>query len=251
MLNSDQKIDFILSPVKRLEKFQELGISFCMMLDADLNFFLKTPYEFVKEILVDILNTEIIVVGNNFRFGRDAAGGVEDLKKYQDEFGFELLVEPLKKIENKILNSTMIRKAIYDRKFDLANLLLGRTIFFKGHVIHGMKRGRKLGFPTINLKNPVLKNLEEGIYSVRVWSLSKKYLGVMNIGHSPTMKCHQDKEFEIHLLGYDGDELYGHEIYFQILQKIRDEKKFSSASALSRQIENDVQETIKHFGCFF
>ncbi len=231
-----KKIDPIIPSARRLKWFDELGMDFCFMLEESVDFFKKTPDQFIQDVLCDLLRTRVVVVGDNFRFGFQAKGSVEDLNRFQSPETFELFVIPMLLNDGKPVSSSRIRKAIETQDFESANTLLNRVEFHTGLVVPGKKMGTGLGFPTANLQST---SMQSGVYAVRCWVGNECYQGLMNVGTSPTFG-ENERRCEIHLLRFPKRDLYGQTITFQILKRIRDEKKFSSKEELIRQIQSDI-----------
>jgi len=239
-----KKMEFILTPEQRLSYFEAQGIDFCLMLEESKRFFEKTPDQFIQEVLCNLLHVQMLVVGENFRFGFQAKGSVGYLKKIKKLLDFEVKVIPMLKSCFEVVSSSRIRKSIENLDFEDANLLLNRIEFLTGMVIPGNTLGTKLGFPTANVQLPKEQTVPNGVYAVRCWLGIQQFQGLMNVGTSPTfgenkLRC------EIHLLNFEKRNLYQEKITFQILNKIRDEKKFSSKEELIQQIRQDIENVKK------
>ncbi|EKD75714.1 MAG: hypothetical protein ACD_44C00045G0001, partial [uncultured bacterium] len=144
-------------------------------------------------------------------------------------------------------SSTGVREALAQNQFELVHALLDRPYTLSGHVAHGKKRGRDLGFPTANIHLHRKKLPLEGVYIVKVHGLDTQALpGVANIGHRPSIDNIPKPLLEIHLLNYHQN-LYGRSITVEFIKKLRDEKKFQSIEKLKQQIHHDIEETKRFF----
>lgn len=210
-----------------------------------LNFdkkFASTEFEhFVKDILVDKLKIEHLVVGFNHQFGKNREGDYEKLLLLANKYKFGLTQLEAFLIDNEKVSSTRIRKLIFDGNIEKANYLLGYNFFLSGRVIEGNKKGRDIGFPTANIfVDDSYKIIPvKGVYAVFVDVNGKTYEGMMNIGCRPTLDADCDKPvLEVNLFDYSGN-LYNSEIKVSFVQLIRDEQKFENMHELASQIKKD------------
>lgn len=229
---------------QKVELISRLGIDILITIPFTREFARITAKQFVEELLVGKIGIKAIVIGKDYTFGKNREGNVSLLKYFADSFGFAVIVVDWTPVSNHIhgrISSTKIRKLIMEGNVSDAEKLLGRFYQIKGTVIGGRDRGGKiLGFRTanINLKDELCP--KTGIYAVTVQHDDKKHKGVANIGYSPTFDDHIFT-VEVHILNFN-ENIYGEKIRVNFIQRIRDEIKFSSIAALSRQIEKDVEE---------
>lgn len=202
-----------------------------------------SPEEFL-DFITEHFEVCKIACGFNFRFGKNASGNTETMKKYCEEKGIELIcADPVKK-DGKVISSSLIRDYISKGDISAANELLLYPFGFKAEVLSGDKRGRQIGFPTINQLIPrelVIPKL--GVYKSSVILNGKKYRSVTNIGHRPTYKT-ENVTAETHIMDFSGD-IYGKEVTVLPENFLREEKKFSSLDELKKAIKNDCSEVIK------
>lgn len=200
-----------------------------------------TPDEFVTR-LVDAGEVRRICVGDDFQFGRDRAGDVAALRAMGERRGFTVDVVPPVTIDGAIVSSTRVRNAVLAGSVDIATRLLGRPYSVTGVVEHGDKRGRALGYPTINLEIPRSRLLpRDGIYAVWAMLGERRVMAASSLGVRPTFGG-GTRRLEAFLLDFEGD-LYGDRIRVEFVKRLRDELRFESAEALSAQIAMDVEET--------
>ena len=196
--------------------------------------------EFVHNYLVHRLGAQEVVIGHDYRFGRNREGNIALLQSLGAEFGFPVHVVDAIQINDTVVSSTLIRNLINDGQVLAAQDFLGRPYEVTGAVIHGHGRGaRLLGFPTANIAidNGLLVPAA-GIYAVRVELQGQIYPAVANIGTCPTFD-NQELSLEVYLLDFDRD-IYGERLAVQFVQRLRDERRFNDLPALVAQIKKDV-----------
>jgi riboflavin kinase / FMN adenylyltransferase len=183
-----------------------------------------------------------IVVGPDFHFGRRAEGDVEKLRARGKRDGFVVDVVTPIEIDGEIVSSTRIRNLLLAGDVERAARLLGRPYGIRGRVVHGAKRGRALGFPTINLALPPERLLpRDGIYAMWAEMGEGRFKAAASLGVRPTFGG-GDRVLEAFLLDFSG-ELYGEEVEVSFIKRLRDEMAFASPAELSAQIARDVEET--------
>lgn len=194
--------------------------------------------DFVRRFLVDILDAQLILVGDDLNFGRNRGGNVEMLKAAGRTHGFDVDVVAPVDVDGVVARSSTIRRFVSAGDVAAAAKLLGRPHFVRGRVAHGAGRGRGLGFATANLQPETPLVPGEGVY-VTVARLGRRRIdSVTSIGHTPTFGG-RDTVIEAHLFAEPG-EIYGRPLALEFLEKIRDQKKFESPAALVEQIGRDV-----------
>jgi len=230
----------LMSNEKKIETLEKMGVDALYAVDFNDKIMRMCPDEFVKEVIVDKLNANLVVVGFNFRFGFQAKGDVEYLKRISDKFGFEVVViNPIMK-NDKIVSSTYIRKLLKDGKVKEANELLGRPYIIAGNVIEGKGRGKKLGFATANLKFDTDYLVPKfGVYKTFTAYNGKTYLSLTNVGKNPTF---DDVEFsaETHILNFDKN-IYGKKIEIRFIEFLRNEIRFTDKTQLIGQVLKDIE----------
>ena len=232
---------------ERSEILSKLGLEIIFVQPFTKAFSKLNAEEYVKDILVNQLNVEHLLVGYNHRFGRNRTANIFDLKKLGKKYKFSV-GEIQAHIVNKItVSSTKIRHAINNGNIKYANSLLGHTYKLKGIVMKGRQNGKKIGFPTANVKiNEREKILpKNGVYAVKVNYNEMTNLAMMNIGTNPTFSGNYISN-EVHLINWNGN-LYKKEIEIFFIERIRDEKKFNSIQDLSIQLQNDKNYVLKKF----
>ena len=232
---------------ERSEILSKLGLEIIFVQPFTKAFSKLNAEEYVKDILVNQLNVEHLLVGYNHRFGKNRTANIFDLKKLGKKYKFSV-GEIQAHIVNKItVSSTKIRHAINNGNIKYANSLLGQTYKLKGIVMKGRQNGKKIGFPTANVKiNEREKILpKNGVYAVKVNYNEITHLAMMNIGTNPTFSGNYISN-EVHLINWNGN-LYKKEIEIFFIERIRDEKKFNSIQDLSIQLHNDKNYVLEKF----
>ena len=202
--------------------------------------------DFVKKILVSRLNTRHLVIGDDFRFGKNRSGDFKFLQDCGQKYGFAVERSDTLLIEGHRVSSTRIRESIQEDDFEQASRLLGRPYTLSGKVCHGQKLGRELGFPTINIKMGDKTLIVKGIFAVLVKGIDNRVLkGVASIGTRPTVNG-VDTILEVFILDFDQD-VYGYRVDVEFLHKIRDEEKFDSLQELKFHIGQDTVKAKQYF----
>ena len=221
---------------EKLEHFSAAGVERVYVCRFNRNFAKVTAGEFMQNILRHALNTQIVLVGEDFRFGAKRAGSIQDFVLS----GFNLISlpqvdSPQGDNETTRVSSTRVRMALAAGHLQEASSLLGRPYSMSGKVVHGAKRGRALGYPTANVHMRHERPALSGVYAVKLDGLPS----VANLGVRPTIVGVPKLLLEVHVLDFSAD-LYGRHVKVEFLHKIRDEMKFDSLDALKSQIAKDV-----------
>ncbi|MBS4539895.1 bifunctional riboflavin kinase/FAD synthetase [Clostridium sp. D2Q-11] len=229
----------------KTEILKKLGVDYLIMIPFSTEFMKMEPEDFVKNILVDNLKVQRIVVGFNYRFGYKGRGDTDLLKKLSEKYGFEVeIVSPIK-YNGEIISSTVIRNLISEGNIKKANKYLDRYFSIEGKVIHGKKRGKGMGFPTANIdlnSNYIVPKL--GVYKTETIYNSSKYDSVTSVGMNPTFENGEDISIETYLLNFDKN-IYDEDIRINFIKHLRNEIKFQSKDELVRQMTLDVENAIK------
>lgn len=245
----------LLTPVhEKAVLLKALGVDQLILLPFDRELASLSPEQFVEQILLDQLKARRISVGLDFHFGRGRTGTAADLQAIAASRGVEVMIAQLKSLDGERISSSAIRQALQAGNLALSNHLLGRPYSLVGRVFQGQQLGRKLGFPTANLKLPPEKFLPKlGVYAVRVHICqpgdSRALLatptlpGVMNLGYRPTVDG-TTQVVEVHLLDWSGD-LYDQTIVVSLEKFLRPEQKFASLEDLKAQIQVDCDSARK------
>lgn len=225
------------------EKIEILDTDFVYVESFNESFYNKSPEEFV-EYLKTTLKAGYVCVGYNYRFGKNASGDVDTLKKLCFDYGINVEIQPELCENGDVVSSTRIRKCIADGNVKEAEILLGRPYCIRGIVERGLQNGRKFGIPTANISYENGKMLpESGVYAGYVMVNDKKYKSVINVGNNPTFDGSRIT-VEPHIIDFDRD-IYGEEITAMFIDRIRGEIRFSSVNELVKQINKDIDKCRK------
>lgn len=203
------------------------------------------PDDFVCNVLIQQFSMKMLVVGEDFCFGRNRSGNVDLLRELSQKYNFQLVVKEQQRYEDAVVSSTLIKQLISKGDMKLTNQLLNRCYSIRGEVVSGNKLGRTIQFPTANIEIPDDKLVPPyGVYHVKTIIDGCEYDGVANLGTKPTVKQDDVIGLETHILNYSGD-LYGKHLKIDFLDFIRPEMRFSDVEALKTQIKLDIEKVMR------
>ncbi len=235
----------------RLHLISQTDVDVCVVLHFGRELAGTEPEQFARAVFVDALGAKGVVLGYNCRFGRGGAGTPELLAQFGSRWGLEVrTVGPLE-VDGAPVSSTRIRQLVESGEIEGAARLLGRPFTLRGTVVHGEKRGGKLGFPTANLNLHHEATPPSGVYVCRASVDGEQYWGLLNIGVRPTFSACGDGErehVEVYLYGFAAADLYGGTLEVEVLKFLRGEEKFDSPGALAAQIERDRRSLEEFIG---
>nr|WP_315469349.1 bifunctional riboflavin kinase/FAD synthetase [uncultured Undibacterium sp.] len=230
-----------------LSALDQAGIDRVIVEHFNAHFAALSPEEFIQKILVDGLHVKLVMVGDDFRFGAKRAGDINTLKEAGERYGFVVQTMSTVERQGERISSSAVRDALAAGNFEEAQHLLGRPYQISGHVIHGQKLGRTLGFPTLNLRIAHHKPAVMGIFVVQVHGLSEQPLpAVASMGVRPTVDDSGRVLLETHILDQHVD-AYGKVIHVEFLQKLRDEEKYVDLPTLTAAINRDADQARSYF----
>lgn len=199
--------------------------------------------EFINKILLEKFSAGIVLCGYNFRFGKNASWNAMDLRNYLEKKDVWVRILEHLDYDSEPISSTRIRRAVKEGKIEQANKMLGYHFTFEAPVVEGDKRGRTIGFPTINQHLPTGLTVPKfGVYESRSYIDGRGYSSFTNIGIRPTWRVDEPLA-ETHIFGFEGD-LYGKSIRIELIEYLREEKEFSSVEELKQQLEYDKSSII-------
>ena len=238
--NSKIKNHRINSLEQKKLQLKKLKIDFLIIIKFNKKFSLITANQFIKKIINDKTKCKFLYVSRNFKFGHKRKGNVQTLSKYEKFYNYKKIITKPYKKDKKMISSTLIRKQIETGKIIEANKLLNRKWCIKGKVIRGQKRGRKIGFPTCNVKltDYIIPRL--GVYAVDVSGPNFSKKGIANIGFRPTFNG-KNLLLETNIFGINKN-LYNKVININFTRFIRPEKKFKDPKHLKKQIKMDIKK---------
>tara|TARA_B100001063_G_scaffold223325_1_gene230481 strand:- start:206 stop:1114 length:909 start_codon:yes stop_codon:yes gene_type:complete len=224
-------------------QLKKLKLDFLIIVKFNKKFSSLTAEEFIRKIIYKKTKCKFLYISKNFKFGNKRQGNIKTLKKFQKTYSYKnIITKPYKK-DNRTISSTFIRKKIKSGKIHEVNKLLNRNWSVEGKVIKGQKRGRKIGFPTCNLKLGSYVIPKLGVYAVKVKANNFSRNGIANIGYRPTFKG-QSLLLETNIFGINKN-LYNKVISVSFKKFIRPEKKFKNFNYLKKQIKIDIKQAKK------
>lgn len=221
---------------------EELGLENLFVINFTQEFSRQTPEEFVEKYLVYGIGLREVVIGYDHHFGKERDGNFELLQKLGKKFDFSVTLIPEYSVAGETVSSTKIRNALLAGDVVKAGNMLGRQYSFKGTIVHGDGRGRTLGFPTANLSVDNQDKLipAKGIYAAECVVENEKHFGLLSLGSRPTF--HNDGQIvpEFYIFDFDRD-IYDEVMQVNMVEKIRDEEKFSSVDELIIRMKKDEE----------
>jgi riboflavin kinase/FMN adenylyltransferase len=221
---------------------EQLGLENLFVINFTTEFSKQSPEEFVKKYLVDGIGLQEIVIGHDHHFGKERDGNFELLQNLGRKFNFTVTLIPEFSVEGETVSSTKIRKALLAGDVLKAGKMLGRNYSFKGKIVRGDGRGRKLGFPTANLSTGNEDKLipAKGIYAAECVVENEKHFGLLSLGSRPTFHKDGDIIPEFYIFDFDKD-IYDKIMQVNLVDRIRDEEKFDSVDKLIIQMKKDEE----------
>lgn len=238
-LFSDKELELIDTEEEKKEKLQRLGVDVLISYPFTKETANTEPEDFIRNVLVKQMDAKVIVVGNDYRFGKQRKGDVELLRRMSEECGYELVVYDKLQIEHHIVSSTLIRSEITAGHMEFVEELLGEPYRVIGEVVYGNQVGRTIDVPTVNQLVPSTKLMPpNGVYASRIKIGDRIYQGITNVGFKPTVTDQRIKGVETNIFDYEGN-LYGTIIEVELLHFVRPERRFDSIEQLKAQIQKD------------
>lgn len=235
----DNRMKILTTLDEKIEILEQSGIDHLVVMEFTEKFSRQTSLQFIRDILVNKIGTQTLVIGYDHRFGKNREGSFEHLKKYAGTYGFDVEEIPAQDIEDVTISSTKIRKALDAGDVLTANKYLGRDYSMMGKVVPGKRLGRDLGFPTANIAihEPHKLIPKDGVYAVKVAVNGTIHNGMLNIGYRPTVKG-EDRTVEANIFDFSED-IYNQDVKVSFVDKLREEMKFDDLESLKIQLEKD------------
>lgn len=248
VIQSDYQPSLLSSPEEKIELLASTGIDNCILFPFTRELSMLTAWEFMQ-LLYDQYQVRMLVIGYDHRFGHNRAETFEDYCRYGRDLGIHIMQATAYTQEQDKVSSSAIRRALLSGDVITAKNYLGYNYFLEGTIVGGYQVGRKIGFPTANLRvdfpNKLIPSI--GVYAVRVSVNGQDYKGMLNIGHRPTINNGTDLSIEVHILDFEGD-IYNQKMRIEFIGFLRPETKFDSTEELVLQIQKDKEEAIKVLG---
>ena len=247
VIQSEFQPQLLSSPEEKIELLASTGVDNCILLPFTRELSQLTAYEFMQ-LLYDKYKVRMLVIGYDHRFGHNRAETFEDYCRYGRELGIHIMQASAYTQEQDKVSSSAIRRALQTGDIRTATKFLGYHYYLEGTVVDGYKVGRKIGFPTANLRvdfpNKLIPSI--GVYAVCVYVNGGKYKGMLNIGYRPTINNGTDLSIEVHILDFQGD-IYHQKMRIEFIEFLRPEEKFNSVDELVLQMRKDKVATFSAF----
>lgn len=243
-----RKEDFalIVDPSEKKFQMEQMGIDIYIEYPFDMDFAAMDPEDFAVKLIFEKLKCQVLVVGEDYRFGKGAAGNYEMLKRLGAERGIKVIGVPKVLHGDERVSSSRIRRCLLEKNLEEANQMLTVPYFILGTVKEGKKLGRTIGFPTVNIEAHPLKLFPpNGVYATKTLYKGKYYYGVTNIGKNPTVNG-TVKIVETYLLDFN-EMIYGEQLQTFFYKFLRSEQKFPSVEELQRQIAINAEQARAYF----
>lgn len=243
-----EKFKYLTMLDEKLEYFKNLGVDIAYVVKFDENLAYLSPQDFIDKYVVG-LHAICVVAGQDYTYGKHDIANMDTISDFA-KGRFEIITVDHLQRNNQKISSTQIRKDLDSGNVEAANLLLGYQYENHGTAEHGFKRGRKIGFPTLNVSIPKNERiLGEGVYAVKV-KIDKDnswYEGMASIGHNETFGDDLEKTVEINLFNFDKS-VYGEKVIVKWYKFLREMVKFDSVEELIDQLNKDKRDTEVFFG---
>ena len=231
---------------EKVQALRRYAVDRVLVLRFNQKFSRQSADDFIQNLLVNGLGVKYLVVGDDFRFGKNRAGDFAMLQAAGGEHGFEVVNMHTFALDEKRVSSTRVREALGAGDLNAAEKLLGRIYRMSGRVAHGDKKGRTIGFPTANIHLHRINTPLRGVFAVELFGVEGEPIpGVANLGTRPTVGGMKTL-LEVHLFDFDGD-IYGRHVHVDFLKKLRDERRFDSFDELKAQILRDAEQARTFF----
>jgi riboflavin kinase / FMN adenylyltransferase len=250
VLQKESDIKLINTIDERITIFSKTNLDHLIIHPFTKEFSNLSAEAYVKNILVDGLNVKKIIIGYDHRFGKNRTANIEDLKRFGNQFGFEVEEISAQELDDVAVSSTKIRRALDNGDLETANNYLGYPFMLNGTVVKGKGIGKTISFPTANLEIKETYKLipKNGVYVVKSELDGNETFGLMSIGTNPTVGG-TSRTIETYFLDTQKD-LYGQTIEIALLAKIREEETFDSMESLQKAIKNDEAFARKYIASY-
>lgn len=245
VIQSDYQPQLLSSPEEKIELLSQTGVDNCILLPFTRELSKLTAWEFMQ-LLYEQYKVRMLVIGYDHRFGHNRAETFEDYCRYGRELGIHIMQATAYTQEQDKVSSSAIRRSLLSGDVMTAHKYMGYNYFLEGTVVSGYQVGRKIGFPTANLRVDFPYKLipSIGVYAVRVQVAGQQWKGMLSIGYRPTINNGNDLSIEVHILNFQGD-IYNQKMRLEFIEYLRPEIKFDSVDELIAQMHKDKEETIK------
>ncbi|MFY0628909.1 MAG: bifunctional riboflavin kinase/FAD synthetase [Flavobacteriaceae bacterium] len=244
VLQENVSIELLNTIQEKSDLLEKMGLDYLIIHPFSKEFSRLTALDFVRDILVNQLNTSQLIIGYDHHFGKNREGNINQLREYSSLYDFQVEEISAQDIDDVAVSSTKIRNALKEGKLKTANKYLGYEYMLNGLVVNGKKLGGTIGFPTANIHIEEDYKLipKTGVYIIRANIYGNPYFGMMNIGFRPTVDG-KHQTIEVHIFDFDGD-LYNQKLSVSLLYFLRDEQRFDSVDHLIVQLKKDKESAL-------
>ena len=247
VLRPDRCPENVVTVERKIELLSELELDATLLLTFDEELAARSAEDFVAGILTSALHVSTVLVGEDFRFGRGGAGNPDLLRQLGPKYGFtvEVVDDVFLDGSNRRVSSTWIRELLMAGDVTAAARVLDRNVDVRGEVVHGLKRGRELGFPTANLSASVDSFVPaDGVYAG--WLVDHetglRHRAAISVGTNPTFDDVLERQVEAHVIGETDLDLYGHDVTVEFVERLRGMVAFEGIEKLKSQMAADVTD---------
>ena len=239
VVQHDKGLKLIHTLEEKKQLLQQLGVDLLVVQPFNEAFAQLTAEEFVSTILVQHLNVKKVIIGYDHRFGRNRTANINDMRLFGEKYGFAVEEISVQEVDEVSVSSTKIREALNKGDVTTAEHYLGTPYSLTGRVVHGLKLGRTLGYPTANIQVTEDYKLipKDGVYAVYSYIGARKVYGMMSIGKNPTIEG-KGASIEVYFFDFNGD-LYDQKLTIEFVQYLREEQKFATIDLLKKQLQDD------------
>ena len=240
----DNTLQLLTDLQEKLDLLEKYGVQNVVVVPFSVEFSQQNPKEYIEKFLIGKFNPSYVVIGYDHRFGLNRGGNFTMLQEYEAEGHFKLLEIKKQELDDIVISSTKIRNALLEGDVTLASGLLNHSYALSGKVVHGKQIGKKIGFPTANIKLHQPKKLipKEGVYAVRVMIEDSVFQGMMHIGNRPSIADDNKLSIEVHIFDFN-QIIYNQDIKVKVLAFVRPNKKFDDLDQLTVQLTQDELDT--------
>ena len=244
LLPLDHGLQLLSTLNEKINLLEKVGIDHLIILPFTKEFSRLSSEQFIRNILVNKIKTNTLVIGYDHRFGKNREGSFEHLKNSASLYEFEVEEIPEQDIDDIAVSSTKIRQALLNNDIQTAQKYLGNSYSLEGKVIKGNQLGRTIGYPTANIEveNSYKLIPQDGVYAVWVWYNKARFGGMLNIGNNPTIKD-KGRSIEVNIFDFE-KEIYTENLKIEFVSKLRNEEKFDGLDALKNQLHLDKQNAL-------
>ena len=239
VVQHDKGLKLIHTLEEKKQLLQQLGVDLLVVQPFNEAFAQLSAEEFVSTILVQRLNVKKVIIGYDHRFGRNRTANIDDMRLFGEKYGFAVVEISVQEVDEVSVSSTKIREALNKGDVTTAEHYLGTPYSLTGTVVHGLKLGRTLGYPTANIQVTEDYKLipKDGVYAVYSYIGAQKVYGMMSIGKNPTIEG-KGASIEVYFFDFNGN-LYDQKLTIEFVQYLREEQKFATIDLLKKQLQDD------------